>query len=97
MRHIVTVPYIHTQTNAACSVNFVVGTHSFPSAVGGVPICRSTIYDTEAEHQIKDTHYATDDMRGRVGCVQDVSNIVPFGIRLDLGSLLAAHFGQFPK
>jgi hypothetical protein len=79
---------------------FVVGTHSFPSAVGGVPICRSTIYDTEAEHQIKDTHYATDDMRGRVGYVQDVSNIVPFGIRLDLSILwlvARSHFGQFPK
>jgi len=61
------------------------------------PYSRSTIYDTEAEHQIKDTHYATDDMRGRVGYVQDVSNIVPFGIRLDLGSLLAATFWPISK
>ena len=76
---------------------FVVGTHSFPSAVGGVPICRSTIYDTEAEHQIKDTHYATDDMRGRVGYVQDVSNIVPFGIRLDLVARCSLPFWPISK
>ena len=50
--------------------HYVVGTHCFRSAVGrctyaGVPS------DTEAEHQIKDRNYATDDdMRGRVGCVQ---------------------------